>query len=113
MPCTPRPTTTPHPSTLPALAATVRASGASPISSANPTDDMEAVDDIVTLGPLLKQLPERERRIVELRFFQDCTQSQIAQEIGISQMHVSRLLTRILGRLRNAMLDEPATGSEV
>ncbi len=74
-----------------------------------PDRDMEAVDDVVTLGPLLKQLPERERRIVELRFFQDCTQSQIAQEIGISQMHVSRLLTRILGRLRNAMLDEPAT----
>jgi RNA polymerase sigma-B factor len=45
-------------------------------------------------------LPERERRIVELRFFESMTQSEIAEHVGVSQMHVSRLLTRSLERLR-------------
>ncbi|MFE0458166.1 RNA polymerase sigma factor SigF [Kitasatospora sp. NPDC058965] len=49
---------------------------------------------------LLVQLPERERRIVMLRFFANLTQSQISHELGMSQMHVSRLLSRILTRLR-------------
>ncbi|GAA1248286.1 RNA polymerase sigma factor SigF [Kitasatospora nipponensis] len=49
---------------------------------------------------LLVQLPERERRIVMLRFFANLTQSQISNELGMSQMHVSRLLSRILTRLR-------------
>ncbi|GAA2817752.1 RNA polymerase sigma factor SigF [Kitasatospora sp. CM 4170] len=49
---------------------------------------------------LLVQLPERERRIVMLRFFANLTQSQISTELGMSQMHVSRLLSRILTRLR-------------
>jgi RNA polymerase sigma-B factor len=49
---------------------------------------------------LLVQLPERERRIIMLRFFANLTQSQISTELGMSQMHVSRLLARILTRLR-------------
>ncbi|WP_371480588.1 RNA polymerase sigma factor SigF [Kitasatospora sp. NBC_00315] len=49
---------------------------------------------------LLVQLPERERRIIMLRFFANLTQSQISNELGMSQMHVSRLLSRILSRLR-------------
>ncbi len=52
------------------------------------------------LGPLLDRLPERERRIVELRFVAEMTQSEIAQHVGVSQMHVSRLLARSLARLR-------------
>jgi len=72
-----------------------------------PDPAMEAVTDVVTLRPLLRGLPDRERRIIELRFFQDRTQSQIAQEIGISQMHVSRLLARTLAGLRTAMLADP------
>jgi RNA polymerase sigma-B factor len=75
-----------------------------------PDREMDAVEDVVTLRPLLRQLPERERRILELRFFHDRTQSQIAQEIGISQMHVSRLLTRTLTGLRTAMLTDPDDG---
>jgi RNA polymerase sigma-B factor len=69
---------------------------------------MQVIDDVVTLRPLLHRLPDRERRIIELRFFQDRTQTQIADEIGISQMHVSRLLARTLARLRSAMRDDDA-----
>jgi RNA polymerase sigma-B factor len=60
----------------------------------------EEVEDgsLVTAG--LDALDERERRIVELRFFEEMTQSQIAAEIGISQMHVSRLLRRALTTMR-------------
>jgi RNA polymerase sigma-B factor len=51
----------------------------------------------------LEALDERERRIVELRFFHGLTQSQIAAEIGISQMHVSRLLRRALETMRGRL----------
>lgn len=54
----------------------------------------------------LAELPERERAIVVLRFFGDLTQSQIAEEVGLSQMHVSRLLSQTLTRLR-ARIDAP------
>jgi RNA polymerase sigma-B factor len=52
------------------------------------------------LGPLLQRLPERERRIVAMRFVGGMTQSEIAARVGVSQMHVSRLLARSLSRLR-------------
>ena len=64
------------------------------------------VEDRETLLPLLEALGERERKIVLLRFFGEMTQTQIAREIGISQMHVSRLLTATLRRLRVAMTAE-------
>ena len=64
----------------------------------------EAAEDWVDLGPLLDELPERERRILILRFFHDWTQSQIAHEFEISQMHVSRLLSRSLQTLRTAFV---------
>jgi RNA polymerase sigma-B factor len=57
-----------------------------------------------TLRPLLAALPERERTILVLRFFRNQTQSQIAAQIGVSQMHVSRLLARTLSTLREGML---------
>lgn len=63
----------------------------------------EAIDDRETLRPLLEQLPERERRIILLRFFHHMSQSQIAEELGMSQMHVSRLLARSLAQLRSGM----------
>jgi RNA polymerase sigma-B factor len=55
---------------------------------------------------LLQKLPPRERRIVELRFFEEMSQSEIAEEVGISQMHVSRLLRRSFERLRE-LVDDP------
>ena len=57
-----------------------------------------------SLKPMLEQLPPREKRILMLRFFKNMTQSEIAAEIGISQMHVSRLLARTLAQLREGLL---------
>jgi RNA polymerase sigma-B factor len=56
-----------------------------------------------SIKPLLEGLDEREKRILLLRFFRNMTQSQIAEEIGVSQMHVSRLLTRTLAQLRTSL----------
>ncbi len=67
---------------------------------------MEQVEFRESLKPLLAQLDERERTILSLRFFQSKTQSQIAQEVGLSQMHVSRLLARTLQTLRSQLLVE-------
>lgn len=59
-----------------------------------------------SLAPALATLPERERRILQLRFYGNLTQSQIAAQLGISQMHVSRLLSRTLAKLREQLLAE-------
>ncbi|MCC3763779.1 SigB/SigF/SigG family RNA polymerase sigma factor [Glycomyces sp. TRM65418] len=64
---------------------------------------LEFVENHETLAPLIQELPERERKILALRYFGDMTQTQIAEEIGISQMHVSRLLTRTLNELRQEL----------
>ncbi|MFC7219443.1 SigB/SigF/SigG family RNA polymerase sigma factor [Streptomyces polyrhachis] len=64
----------------------------------------ERVVDRAALRPLLRALPERERRILYLRFFREMTQSQIAEELGVSQMHISRLITLICARLRDQVL---------
>jgi len=67
-------------------------------------DALEGVEYRESLKPLLEQLPAREKRILMLRFFGNMTQSQIATELGISQMHVSRLLARTLAQLRSGLL---------
>ncbi|NLG54509.1 MAG: SigB/SigF/SigG family RNA polymerase sigma factor [Rhodococcus sp.] len=67
---------------------------------------MEDVENHETLRPLLAALPERERTVLMLRFFANMTQTQIAEQVGISQMHVSRLLTKTLAQLRDK-LGEP------
>ena len=67
---------------------------------------MEKVENLHALAPLLEELDERERGIVEMRFGREMTQSQIGAELGVSQMHVSRLLTRIITQLREGMLVE-------
>lgn len=66
------------------------------------------VEDRLTVAELLCRLPARERRLLALRFYGNLTQTEIAQQMGISQMHASRLLSRALGWLRDAMLsDDP------
>jgi len=69
-------------------------------------DDLSTVEDREALYPALARLPEREAKIVVMRFFGNMTQSQIAERIGISQMHVSRLLTASLRLLREILTDE-------
>jgi RNA polymerase sigma-B factor len=69
-------------------------------------DALEGVEYRESLKPLLAQLPPREQKILVLRFFRNMTQSQIAAEVGISQMHVSRLLARTLAQLRDKLLVE-------
>jgi RNA polymerase sigma-B factor len=61
----------------------------------------EISEDWAVLSPGLKALDDREKAILHLRFFEGLTQSQIAQQIGISQMHVSRLIRRALQKIRN------------
>jgi RNA polymerase sigma-B factor len=70
---------------------------------------LERVEYRHALWPLLDALPERERMIVLLRFFGEMTQTQIAQHVGISQMHVSRVLSRTLTQLRTQLIDHPQT----
>jgi len=62
--------------------------------------DLESAEARVMLGPAVRSLAPRDRRILELRFFEGWTQEQIAQDIGVTQMQVSRLLSRILKDLR-------------
>jgi len=69
-------------------------------------DALEGVEYRESLKPLLEQLPPREKKILLLRFFGNMTQSQIAAELGISQMHVSRLLARTLTQLREGLTTE-------
>ena len=66
----------------------------------------ELVDQTVTVSVAARQLSTRERKVLALRFVQDMTQTQIAQEIGVSQMQVSRILRRALSRLRE-LTDTP------
>lgn len=65
---------------------------------------MDLVEDFQALKPLLAQLSERDRTILQLRFGEEMTQAQIGEHLGLSQMHVSRLLSRSLSGLRARML---------
>lgn len=101
------------------------ASGYSAVSIDAPTDDgtssvgsmieqrlggldegMELVERRQCVAPLLDELPERDRQIIFLRFFREMTQMEIADELGISQMHVSRLLTQILAKLQAKLAED-------
>ncbi len=79
--------------------------GAASMLDAIGVDDanLEHVEIRESLKPLLDRLEPREKRILLLRFFKNMTQSQIAEEIGVSQMHVSRLLSRTLVQLRTSL----------
>lgn len=77
-----------------------------------PAVDLDRVEAFATLRPLLSRLEARERLIVRLRFVENLTQRQIGERIGVSQMQVSRLLSDILRRLRQAMpVDEFSAAS--
>ncbi|TYL45933.1 RNA polymerase sigma factor SigF [Nocardioides sp. BGMRC 2183] len=69
-------------------------------------EGLEHVELRESIKPLLESLPAREKKILLLRFFKNMTQSQIAAEIGVSQMHVSRLLSRTLTQLRQSLEQE-------
>jgi RNA polymerase sigma-B factor len=66
----------------------------------------EVSEDRTVLAPGFKVLDERERKILQLRFFEGLTQSQIAQQVGISQMHVSRLIRRSLEKIRETIAED-------
>jgi len=65
-----------------------------------PEARFDQVEEFLTIGPLIAELPERERLILTMRFFESMTQTQIAQKLGMSQMHVSRILSKTLAQLR-------------
>ncbi|QIY76996.2 RNA polymerase sigma factor SigF [Streptomyces sp. RLB1-33] len=67
---------------------------------------LEGIEYVESLKPLIAELPSRDRQILSLRFVANMTQSEIGDELGISQMHVSRLLSRTLVRLRKALTVE-------
>ncbi|SHM42764.1 SigB/SigF/SigG family RNA polymerase sigma factor, partial [Actinacidiphila paucisporea] len=67
---------------------------------------MELVEDFQALAPMLEELNDRERAILRMRFGQEMTQADIGAELGYSQMHVSRLLNRLLAKLRAGMLTD-------
>ncbi|MET9515867.1 SigB/SigF/SigG family RNA polymerase sigma factor [Streptomyces sp. NPDC002994] len=68
-----------------------------------PDPAIETVENLHTLAPLLNQLDARERRLLEMRFGQELTQSQIGADLGVSQMQVSRHLTRTIAKLHAGM----------
>jgi RNA polymerase sigma-B factor len=67
---------------------------------------LELVEDFHALAPLLGELDDRDRRIIHMRFVEELTQAQIGERLGVSQMHVSRLLSRTLARLRAGLLTQ-------
>jgi RNA polymerase sigma-B factor len=81
---------------------------------------MEHAVDMAALGAHWDELPKRQQRILLLRFYGNKTQAEIGQQLGLSQMHVSRLISQSLTYLRERMLgpdqselaDEPAGASE-
>jgi RNA polymerase sigma-B factor len=79
-----------------------------PVQLATEEPGFDIVETAVTLSPALRALGEREREILRLRFAEDMTQSQIGARLGISQMHVSRLIRRALERLQERAESAPA-----
>ncbi|WP_431952775.1 SigB/SigF/SigG family RNA polymerase sigma factor [Actinacidiphila sp. bgisy167] len=71
---------------------------------------MELVEDLGSLAPLVVQLDERERKLLHLRYVEELTQAQIGEIMGCTQMHVSRLLSRTLARLRAGLLQGDCAG---
>ena len=85
--------------------------GSTTLGDLLPLDDdpHRAAEARLMLSPALRQLGERDRRILSMRFYEGLTQREIAARIGVTQMQVSRLLTRILGQLRSGVGEMPLT----
>jgi RNA polymerase sigma-B factor len=90
-----------------ALSSDAGAEGETVLADVIGADDpgLELVDDLSSLAPLIAQLDERERKIIHMRYVEERTQAEIGEELGVSQMHVSRLISRMLRRLRAGLLD--------
>ncbi|MFE9606140.1 SigB/SigF/SigG family RNA polymerase sigma factor [Streptomyces hokutonensis] len=90
-----------------ALSSDAGAEGETVLADVIGEDDpgLELVDDLSSLAPLIAQLDERERKIIHMRYVEERTQAEIGEELGVSQMHVSRLISRMLRRLRAGLLD--------
>ncbi|MFI1016794.1 SigB/SigF/SigG family RNA polymerase sigma factor [Streptomyces sp. NPDC020965] len=73
-----------------------------------PDPALDVVIDREAVKPRLRKLPERDRKILYMRFFRDMTQSRIAADLGISQMHVSRLISNSCDRLRREVMQDAA-----
>ncbi|MER6529708.1 RNA polymerase sigma factor SigF [Streptomyces sp. NPDC001508] len=69
-------------------------------------EGLRLVEDFQSLAPLIEDLGERDRQILHLRFVEEATQAEIGERLGCSQMHVSRLIKRVIARLRRGMLGE-------
>ena len=83
--------------------------GAAPIEVLGGDDpSLGLLEEWASIAPAVRDLPQRERTVLYLRFFRGLTQSEIAREVGVSQMHVSRILAQTLRTLREAV--EPETG---
>ena len=74
--------------------------------------DGDAAEARVMLGPVVRRLGARDKRVLQLRFFDGLTQREIAEDIGVTQMQVSRLLSRILTQLRTEIGNDPAAESD-
>jgi RNA polymerase sigma-B factor len=84
-----------------------RYDGPLPIDQLGASDsEYDAVEMRASIGPALEQLTFREKKIIAMRFYGNMSQAQIAAELGISQMHVSRLLRGVVDRLRSMLLSE-------
>jgi RNA polymerase sigma-B factor len=89
------------------LDAPIGEEGRSPLETIGESDQsQELVDRWTAIAPAIKDLPDRERRVLYLRFFSEMTQSEIARQIGVSQMHVSRILSHTLELLRAATTED-------
>jgi len=90
-----------------ALSSDAGAEGETVLADVIGEDDpgLELVDNLSSLAPLIAQLDERERKIIHMRYVEERTQAEIGEELGVSQMHVSRLISRMLRRLRAGLLD--------
>ena len=66
----------------------------------------QLVEDVATVADAMQMLSERDRRVLHLRFFEDRTQSEIAQHVGVSQMQISRILPGAIARLSELTLSE-------